>query len=332
MDKKDIIGQTSISILDFVVESGLSLIPGASIPYNGLKKLVGFVQNYNEYNNEQKIHKFISTAFENNSLDDFDIDIDDFSKIIDSFLKDIEDEKSEIYGKLCRGMVKNKSLQKGEKKELILTIRDLTINDILFLRKLYIHARYNIDNYYGKINHLFQTNDIKINISKNRLLNYSLIDIDKNTITDYANLLIKTVFDESELTPENIGLREWRKIAICIISYQLNNKKHTEIATEIENVCFAERISTSIIRIIGENIKSAKLLFSAGILILDEDVIDNEHITLLNDFSKKRPLFGVNIGKEIKSFCEINFTKIYTISDCKEIKNIFMNVIKNYGI
>jgi hypothetical protein len=331
MGNKTFFVKTGISIADFAVELGLSLVPGASIPYGGLKKIVGFVRDYNQYKNDQKIQQFVSSIFDDNSLGT--IDIDDFSKVLNSCLQDMEDEKSEIYGKFCKGLTKNKFLQKDEKKDLILIIRNLTINDILFIKKLYIHAKYNINNHNGKINYLFQTNDVKINISKNKLLNYSLIDLDNNTITSFAESFIKIIFDEFELTPENIGLKEWRKIVLCIISYQLNNSRHAEIADEIEKLCLNERISTSIIAVIDKNINSAKLLFSAGVLIIDEKEIEDKHIGNLNDFSKKRPLFGINIGKRANDFFDrINFTKLYNINDNNELKIVFENIIKEYGL
>jgi hypothetical protein len=254
-----------ISMADLAAESGLSLIPGASIPYSVIKKAAGLIQEYNLLKEKQKMEQFVSSIFDNNSLDNKDIDVDDFSKVLKLCLQDIEDEKSEIYGKFFRGLMKNKSLLKDEKQELILVIKELTINDILLLKKLYIHRRYNIGN--RNIKHLLKAENIKTNISKNKLLDYLLIDLENDTITNFAESLVKIIFDEFELTPENIGLKEWRKEKVCIISYQLNNSNHAEIAMEIEKLCSNERISTSTIALVNKNIKPVKILYSAGVLL-----------------------------------------------------------------
>jgi hypothetical protein len=333
MEDNDISKKITLTIADFAVESGLSLIPGASIPYSGIKKIVELVQDYNQYKHDKKIQQFVSSIFENISLDNINIDIDDFSKVLDLCLRDFEDEKSEIYGKFCKGLVKNGLLPNNLKKELILTIRELTMGDILFLKKLYIHARHNINNYNGRINYLFNCPDVQAAVLKNRFLNHSLVDFDNDTITKFSELFIKTIFDESELTPENIGMKEWRKIVIGIVSYQLDNSKHIEIATEIERLCIKERISTSTVMIMERNLNSAKLLFSAGVLIIDKKDIEDKYIEILNDFSKRRPLFVINIDRKTEVFFnKINFTKLFHINNVKQLEEIYENIAKEYKI
>jgi hypothetical protein len=251
--------------------------------------------------------------------------------LLNSCIQDIEEEKAEIYGKFLKGLIYNPELSKENKRAMILLIKELSINDITILKKVYIHARYNINNNNGNIRDLINSNNHEMRIAKNKFTFHSLIDTDDYQISEFAVLFIKTIFNADELTPENVGLKEWQDIKVCIISYRLKDPVHVEITTQIGKILYEERISSVIVALVKKNIMG--YMYSAGVLILDNHKIEDEHIKILNEFSNKRPLFILEIGNE-KNECikQIKYEKLIHLDTPYEssIKSIFSMIYEEY--
>jgi len=329
---------TVFKVGDFIAEAGSSLIPGGTIVYSAIKNMIGIAKDYHEYKAEQKTQQFHTAIFSGENRDDFlnkEFNIDYYTTLLKSCLQDIEDEKTDIYGKLLKGLIENPNLNKETKNRMILLVNDLTMNDILLLKKVYIHIKFNINNNaYNKnrdIKNIFNTKDSQIRTSKNRLAYYSLIDIDNDYIDEFIILFLETIFDKNELTPENIGLKEWRNIKAWIISFRLNDSLHTEIATKIEHLLYQERIS-SIIALINEKNINMRYMYNAGVLIIDDNVINEDSIKLLNKFAEKRPLFIINIGDiNNRVLLEIRNEKVVNISyPYDNLQVILSDVLNEY--
>ncbi len=101
MDKDRQFGKkTTFKIIDFIIESGVSLVPGGTIPYNAIKKIIEVAKDYHNFKTEQKIHQFHIALLNGENMDEFsnkECDIDDYTSLLNCCLQDIEDEKAEIY-------------------------------------------------------------------------------------------------------------------------------------------------------------------------------------------------------------------------------------------
>jgi hypothetical protein len=312
---------TVFKVVDFIAEAGASRFPGGTIAYSAIKNMIGIAKNYHDHKVDQKIQQFHLAIFSGENREDFlnkEFNLDYYTSLLKSCLQDIEDEKTVIYGKLLKGLLKNAELSKDTKKRIILLINELTINDILILKKIYIYLKYNIgNNDYSKISdikNILNSQDAQTKTTKNRLAYYSLIDIDNDYIDEFIITFLETIFDENELTPENIGLKEWRNMRVWIISFRLNDPRHIEIATKIENTLYQERIS-SVIAIINERTINMRHMYSAGVLIFDNEDINEDRLNLLNKFAEKLPLFIVSIGESNnKSLPKIRNEKIINLN------------------
>jgi hypothetical protein len=301
--------------------------------------MIGIAKDYHEYKAEQKTQQFHAAIFSGENRDDFlnkEINIDYYTTLLKACLQDIEDEKTDIYGKLLKGLIENTNFTKETKNRMILLVNNLTMNDILLLKKVYIHIKYNINNNaYNKnadIRDIINAQDSQTKTSKNKLVFHSLLDIDNDYVDEFIIPFLETIFDKNELTPENIGLKEWRNIKILIISYRLNDYLHTEIATKIENLLYKERISSNIVLIDEKNF-NMRHMFSAGVLILDNYGINEDYIKVLNKFAEDRLLFILNIGDiNNKAILEIKHEKIINLSQPYDnLQVIITDILNEYS-
>jgi hypothetical protein len=328
---------TVFKVGDFIAETGSSLVPGGTIAYSAIKNIISIAKDYHEYKAEQKTQQFHTAIFSGENREDFlnkEFNIDYYTTLLKSCLQDIEDEKTDIYGKLLKGLIKNPNLNKETKNRMILLVNELTMNDILLLKKIYIHIKYNINNAHNKnsdIKNILNTQDSQTRTSKNRLVYYSLLDIDNDYIDEFIIPFLETIFDENELTPENIGLKEWRNIKVWIISFRLNDSLHTEIATQIENLLYQERIS-SIIALINERNINMRYMYNAGVFILDDNDVNEDNIKLLNQFAEKLPLFIINIGDtNNRTLLKIKNERVVNLSyPYDRLRSIFFDVLNEY--
>jgi hypothetical protein len=328
--------KTGFKVMDFLLESGLSLIhPAVSIPYNGIKKVIEIAKDCHQHKVNERLHQFHMALLNGDNTSTFaekEFIIDDYTALLNLCMQDIEDEKAEIYGKFYKGLINNSELPKENKKAMILLIKELSINDILLLKEVYIHSMFNINNNRGNIRDLINFQNHQTKIAKNKFTYYSLINIDNYQIDEFAALFIKTIFYVNELTPENIGLKEWQDIRVCIISYRLNDPFHTEITTKLEKLLYDERISSAIVALVKSN-KTMGYIYSAGVLILDDLEITDENIKILNEFSDKRPLFILKIGNEANECIkQIKYEKLIRLNIPYEsdLKSIFLMLYEDY--
>jgi hypothetical protein len=336
-DKGNFGKSTTFKVFDFLAGAGASLIPGASIPYEGLKKIIEIAKDYRHHKAEQKIHQFHISILNGVNTEEFlnkEWNIDDYISLLNCCLQDIEEEKSEIYGKLLKGLINDATLQRETRKRMVLLIKELSINDILLLKKFYIYSYYRINdrNNIDNIKSLFTSKKYEDKISKNKLAYLSLIDFDNDYVDEFIKLFLETIFEKKELTPENIGLKEWNNIKICIISYKLNDPLHAEIATEVEQLYYQKRISSVICALIREGQLIIRHMYNISILILDDQDINGEYIKLLNQFSEKRPLFILNIGKrDNKCIQQIEYKNIFKLNYPNNLQQILFEILDIYS-
>lgn len=330
------IRNTTFKIADLLLESGFSFaFPVLSIPYNGIKKIIEIAKGCHQHKINERLNQFHYALLNGENTDDFtdrEFNIDDYTALLNSCMQDIEDEKAEFYGKFYKGLIKNHELSKENKRTMILLIKELSMSDILILKKIYIHSRFNINNNNGNIRDLINSQNHQMKMAKNKFSYHSLLDIDDYQLYEFAVLFIKTVFSIDELTPENIGLKEWRNIRVCIISYRLGDPSHIEIATKIGNLLYDERISSVTVALVKNN-KTMAYMYSAGVLVLDDQEMADEHIKILNEFSGKRPLFIVKTGSETNQYVDkISYEKLYLLNHPYEsnIKSIFSGIFEEY--
>jgi hypothetical protein len=127
--------------------------------------------------------------------------------------------------------------------------------------------------------------------------------------------------------------KEKEAIRVCIISYRLD--LHSEIAIKINDLCVQKGI-TEVITIALDNEKHStiKYEYGAGVLILDNNVLNEKQIKSVNQFSEKRPLFVLNIGDQNnKCLDQIKYERIDNLNpyDSISLETLFLEILHKYS-
>lgn len=306
----------TMKVSDFLLKSGMSLVPFGSSAYDLIKLMVDLGKEQHKHDQEKRLLEFHDAVFTGKSINqgfnDKKFDMADYTCVLNSCLQDIENEKAQIYGKLLQNFIIKDDITKEQKRRLISISKDLSLFDMNYLRKLYIIMNSNVEKYEVNNKNYFRSGNYEIKLSLNKLSNNLLIDIDNCLMTDVGNMLIKNIFDDSELTPTSIGVIPWKNITIQIVSYELTSSLHVNTATKIQNYLESKKIK-NFITVIDRNNKNVWYLTSAAVLIY-EHVLGKNVIEMLNEYCKHRNLYILDIsGTQNEQIKEIKYKKSFNV-------------------
>lgn len=325
--------KTTIKVSDFLLREGAAaLVPGGGLFYDAGKALLQHGKQYFQDRTEIRLDEFhqaiLTGDFKEEQFEKFldkEFDLDDYYAVLASCVQDIEDEKTKIYSQLMQSLIMG-VIGTKIRRHFITSSKDLTFQELCFLRDLYINSKFDLMTVGGtsqQVKKLLSTNDVFKDLIIGNLISRGFIHKNKSGLTHIGEQYIETIFQKSELKPESIGRKPWTGINIVIISYQLSDRQHNVVCMVVQEALWKVNIKSSI-HILDKR-PTTSMLYGAGVLIVGDEKIESSYLKALEDFSKKKPLVRLNLnekscGIDLK---EIKFIEEYTLKSATppEIRN-----------
>ena len=244
-EKKVIRFKKSITtISDLLAKEGVaSVFPFGGTIYEITKSLFNHGRTYFKDRTDDRIKTFHEALLKGNAdNDDFDsflkkpFDLDDYYAVLSSCVQDIENEKVWIYSTLMSSLIIS-HLNQALKRHFIKSCKELTYSELCFLRELYINNKYDLMTVGGiqqQIKKMLTTKNALRLLTIDKLKSFGFINADVSGITSMAEDFVSMIFNAHSLLPGTIGRKPFSGINVAIITYQLSEKIHQEIATEIQ--------------------------------------------------------------------------------------------------
>ncbi|MBE4444334.1 hypothetical protein WMQ58_04475 [Vibrio diabolicus] len=303
---------SAASLGDLLLKEGItSIAPGATILYELGKLAVEHGKRYYADRTEERLenfHKFILEDHVDARVDLDEIlskkfDLDDYHALLSSCIQDIENEKTKIYANLMKFLILS-NLPQEERRYYIKLTKELTYQELQFIRELYINQNYHFMTVGGpseQVRKLLSSSAPMTNITIKSLINHGLIFEDKSGITDIATQYVRLMFVDDELTPKSINQVEYSGHNVAILNYMIGDPKHDKAAMTLHESLHRHAIKSSILTLQRNASQYApySVMFSSAILILDDVEYSQGHFDkeAIKAFAEKRPVFRLNIGK-----------------------------------
>ncbi|MFJ3471020.1 hypothetical protein [Pseudomonas sp. NPDC090201] len=226
---------TTLRIADLVTSTVLSNsgVPGANAAYDFTKLAIDEVRKYLLERQDLKIAKFhIAMLGDNsNSIDETilnsSIDIADYHSLLDACLNDIEMEKNGLYGRLAKSVAKG-IVPYNIKRHYILSLKELTWDQIDLLGRLYVMTKHSIKPSHG-LGKLEASEAIDspragtveaLNIAALKARGF----VYGNEITDFCESFLMAILPTENLTPAAFDFKEWTGHRFSLV--ELCSEKH----------------------------------------------------------------------------------------------------------
>lgn len=213
--------EAGVGIGNIIAKAVLGSMPGGPIAtgaYELAQLLSGKMRDYLEERTERRLNDFHNSLLngeESVSPEVADtLNIADYHALLNACVSDIEDEKTERYARLAQAVALGKVRQQW-KRPLILAIKELDTFDLQILQNAYVAQRFELQPHQGagKISPaelLSRDQDAISDIRHQRLIALGLATQDRLTLA--GDTLAEACFSIEELTPEAVGLRQWKGV------------------------------------------------------------------------------------------------------------------------
>lgn len=210
----------TLKIADLVASTTLSNsgIPGANAVYDFAKFGVNAVRQYLTDRQDTKIVEFHNSMLndKDDTLDEevinADIEMVDYHALLEACVSDIEMEKNCLYGRLAKSIASNK-IASNIKRHYILSLKELTWNQLDLLARLYVLTKYPIQPIDGpgrvEASEAIQgarhdsVEGLDIAALKARGFVYG------SQITELCAPFLSAIFPQEHLTPEPFQYKQW---------------------------------------------------------------------------------------------------------------------------
>jgi hypothetical protein len=240
--------QGSIKIADIL--SGVVVTacfgPAGKMSYEFSKLALTNVQDFIKEREQERFQIFHETLLagelEGNKMEEFlqkDINSEDYYILLKAAIQDDENQKARHYAELLR-KIALKEVTDEHKLYLMKTVREMTYFEIDLIRNVYIYANYNLIPAFGptqKLSTLFLGGGFQTKIAVENLIRMGLLkkgDTDIST-TDVTSLAAKSLFSTSELTPDSINRKVWRKNHINTLLPEESGYLLNEVQKSLKN-------------------------------------------------------------------------------------------------
>ncbi|MCX5886083.1 MAG: hypothetical protein NT096_09280 [Proteobacteria bacterium] len=332
--------KSTVKVSDFLAREGAAaLVPGGGLFYEAAKALFQHGKQYFHDRTEDRLEEFhqaiLTGNFDEKECEEFldkEFDLNDYYAVLSSCVQDIEDEKIRIYSQLMQSLIMN-VIKPNIRRHFITSSKDLSFQDLCFLRELYINNKYDLMTVGGppqQVKNLLSTIDIFKDLTIEKLISRGFIHKNKSGITPYGEQYTESIFPTNELKPESIGRKPWTGINIVIVSYQLDHQLHNVVSREVQEALWKIHVKSSI-HIIDPKRPTTSLFYGAGVLLVGEKKIENNYKKALENFSTKKPLIRLNLNENASKveLKEIKFAEEFTLQSSKttEIRRDINNFI-----
>jgi hypothetical protein len=240
--------QGSIKITDILMGAGITICfgPVGKISYEFSKLVLTNVQDFIKERDQKRFQEFHATflagELESNEMEEFlqkDINSEDYYILLKAAIQDDENQKIRHYAELLR-KIALKEVTDEHKLYLMKTVREMTYFEIDLIRNVYIYTNYDLIPAFGptqKLSTLFLGDGFQTKMAVENLIRMGLLkkeDTDIST-TDVTSLAAKSLFSTSELTPDSINRKVWRKNHINTLLPEESGYLLNEVQKSLKN-------------------------------------------------------------------------------------------------
>lgn len=269
------------------------------------------LREYLQKRGEERLQEFHSRLLEAEDgiplSEEAEISEADYHALLNACLADIEDEKTVAFAYLAKSIAKGK-IHKDYRRHFILALRDLSFDQLDFLRKLYVVSKYPIPPKEGPGNRTVKSELANLRAGTVADLAFTALHsrgfLTREGLTDIGNSFVTEITPDEFLQPGAYDLETWSGAKCQVISALRNNAAEIKIISAIQNKLRNEMVeSRSIICLGGINarLSQTRLFSNCGILLTDESLeLTEEQEHYLRDLTSKVPYVQVLIGKNLK--------------------------------
>lgn len=210
-------------LIAIAAKAGIGLVPGGGLltaSYEALQVLSKEAAAQMERRSQKRYEEFIRSVFEAEVTPDLTeyLTADDYTALLSGCMADMENEKARYYGRLAATIGRGE-VQGSSRRFLIITLSQLSHQQVQMLRQSYVAARYDLKpgQGSGRVDQVAVLN-LSDPVQKHEyaeLLARSMYS--ENELTTLGEMLVRACFDGAELTPSAIGYRAWFSKYVDII-------------------------------------------------------------------------------------------------------------------
>lgn len=210
-------------LISIATKAGIGLLPGGGLltaGYEGLQLLTKQAAAQMERRSEQRYKEFIESVFAGSVTPAVTehLTADDYTALLSGCMADMESEKAKFYGRLAAAIGRGE-VHGSSRRFLIITLSQLSNEQLQMLRKSYVASRFDIkpSQGNGRIDStaILNLNDPVQKHEYNDLVSRSMYA--DNKLTQLAEILVSACFAEVELTPSALGYVAWFPEVVDII-------------------------------------------------------------------------------------------------------------------
>lgn len=298
-DKRSIF-QRKISATIRLVDLGIKVsCPGiVSEPLSyTLDRLKEFVDRRNADRYEEFHRKLLEQSDNEPAIPEAEIEVADYHALLNACLNDIEDEKTVAFATLTRSIALGR-VPKDYRRHFILSLRDLSFDQMDYMRKLYVITKNRIPTSTGAGQLTVKTELSNLRVGSVTYLHFSALNsrgfIESEKLTDLGISFIESSTPHEYLEPGAYGYQVWSDYRCLIISTIYGDPIENSLIDVIGRALRFNLIESggAVLRGgINERLSGGLLLANCGVLITDNDKeLSEREVEHIDKISKKIPL------------------------------------------
>jgi len=245
-----------IKITEIVGKVGLSAVPipplVSEVAKLGLEKIFSYVRQ----RDEQRILEFYRAFLYRSELPDEDIlnaeiEESNFHALLNACVSDIEEEKTVPYANLTRSIALGR-VSPELRRHFILTLRDLSWEELDLLRRIYVVTTHPVIPKRGKdfdVSHLltYHPNQISETLAVSNLKTKGMVEDEK--LSSAGSSFVTACSNDDDLEPGIYDYRVWSGYTCLILHLsgkQFSNSESEMLAASLRSSCIHSHSVTSI--------------------------------------------------------------------------------------
>lgn len=312
-----------IKIAEVVGKVGLSAVPipplVSEVAKLGLEKIFSYVRQ----RDEQRILEFYRAFLYRNELPDEDIleaeiEESNFHALLNACVSDIEEEKTVPYANLTRSIALGR-VSPELRRHFILTLRDLSWEELDLLRRIYVVTTHPIVPKRGKdfdVSHLltYYPNQMSETLAVANLKTKGMVEDEK--LSSAGSSFVTACSNEDDLEPTIYGYKVWSGYTCLILHLsgkRFSNSESEMLAASLRTACIH---SHSVTAIGGFETRRddalSRLRTNCCVILIDEEFeVTTASLEAISKIAETRPV--VQVLNNRKAIDEEPFARLATI-------------------
>ncbi|MBT2294545.1 hypothetical protein [Pseudomonas fluorescens] len=312
-----------IKIAEVVGKVGLSAVPippvVSEVAKLGLEKIFSYVRQ----RDEQRILEFYRAFFYKNGVPDegiLDAEIEEsnFHALLNACVSDIEEEKTIPYANLTRSIALGR-VDPELRRNFILTLRDLSWDELDLLRRIYVVTKHAVIPNKGKdfdVSLLldYPPSQISETLAVANLKAKGMVEDEK--LSSAGSSFVSACSNEDDLEPVIYGYKVWSGYTCLILHLSgkhLSNSESEMLAASLRSTCIHSYSVTAIGGFeTGRNDPLSRLGTNCCVILIDEEFeVTPASLEAISKIAETRPV--VQVLNNRKAIDEEPFTRLPAI-------------------